>query len=139
MKWLLDPLGLKLGQGVFPGWQYRLDRALLLHSGSLLDDMADTEVSLSMFIEWDDMAKMTSLANGYLGGLKRGTGVKTWLSFMKILAEFILILSGQDSNDFPEDVDKAKQVFQKPANSAFFTQNGSMTLITLLRGPEIII
>ena len=45
MKWLLNPLGLKLGQGIFPSWQYRLDRALLLHSGGLLDDMADTEVS----------------------------------------------------------------------------------------------
>ena len=49
------------------------------------------------------------------------------MSFLKVLVEIILVLSGQDPDDLPEDIVVAKKVFKKPAAKEARKEKGDST------------
>ena len=100
LNWLLKPLNLKKGEGLFPGWDYQVNKANLVFSGGMLANLSSESVSLSMFIDWPDMANMSSLSSGNAKGLKKGSGVNNWSAFCKLLVEMIFLMIEEDPADW---------------------------------------
>ena len=71
LKWLLKPLNLKRGEGQFPGWDFLINKASLFYTGSLLANLPSESFSLSMLIEWLDMADMASVSSGNVKTMSR--------------------------------------------------------------------
>ena len=115
LNWLLEPLSLKKGKGLFPGWDYQVDRAAFVYSGQILANLSSQSVSLSMLIDWADMADMSSLSSGNGKALKKDTGVKNWSAFCKVLVEMIFIMIEEDPADWyqAERVGPSKKVAKK--------------------------
>ena len=80
LDWLLQPLGLKRGEGDFGGWNFEVDKASLVFSGRELTNFPSQRFSLSMLIEWSEMRNMVSLSSGNAKALKTDSGVKKWVS-----------------------------------------------------------
>ena len=109
LKWLLDPLKIKRGEGEFPGWDFKVDKAALTYTGGLLSNLPGHYVSMSMLIEWSEMANMSSLSSGNAKALKKNTGIKQWVPFVKILSEMIFVWLEEDPADwFKQSEDKKK-------------------------------
>ena len=70
LKWLLKPLNLKRGEGQFPGWDFLINKASF-YTGSLLANLPSESFSLSMLIEWLDMADMANVSRGNVKTMSR--------------------------------------------------------------------
>ena len=85
-RWLRQ--GLSLGEGKLLAWHYPLERDLMVLTDRLMPGVTSSTFSLSSLITWESMGK---LSNGFTSGntslLEPGTGISSWLNFMKIFLE----------------------------------------------------
>ena len=89
----------KYGVGKFDMWCYPIEKAFMIHTSSLLKDLPDT-FTLQDLINWFDM-KGYNISNGPPSSfLKSASGVKTWLSFVKILLEYLFVVKGIDPDEW---------------------------------------
>ena len=58
LSWLLDPLKLKRGEGHFLGWEYEVDKSSYVFSAAEVAKLPSDTVTLSKFINWQDMKNM---------------------------------------------------------------------------------
>ena len=113
LSWLLEPLKLKRGEGVFSGWNYEVDKARLIYSGAEVAKLPSQTVSLSMLIDWVDMRHMTSLSRGNAKALKEGTGVTKWVPFCKVVCEIIFLMIEEEPSDWYQTEKEKKSVATK--------------------------
>ena len=77
-----------LGEGKLLGWSYPVERDLMVLTDRIMPGVTSTTFSLSTLIAWESMGK---LSNGFSSGstslLEPGTGITSWLNFMKIFLE----------------------------------------------------
>lgn len=118
LNWLLEPLKLKRGEGVFSGWDYEVDKASLVYSGGELVNLPSQSVSLSMLIDWSEMRNMSSLSSGNAKALKKSSGVSKWVSFCKVMSEIIFHMVEEDPADWhhPEKLVKVAPAKKKDQN-----------------------
>ena len=89
----------KYGSGKFDMWQYPIDKAYMVQTSTLLGSLPDT-FRLKDIIEWTDL-KGFNISNGPPSScLKVSSGVKTWLSAVKIFLEFCLVVKGIDPDQW---------------------------------------
>lgn len=89
----------KYGSGKFDMWQYPIEKAYMVHTSTLLGSLPDT-FRLKDIIDWSDM-KGFNISNGPPSTcLKASSGVKTWLSAVKIFLEFSLVVKGIDPDQW---------------------------------------
>ena len=85
-RWLRQDLG--LGEGNLLGWSFPVERDMFVLTDRLMPGITSTTFSLSSLIAWQSMGKVT---NGFSSGntrlLEAGTGITSWLNFMKIFLE----------------------------------------------------
>ena len=85
-RWLRQDLG--LGEGRLLGWNFPIGRDLMLLTDRLMPGVTSSTFSLSSLITWLSMGK---LSNGFTSGntslLQPGTGITSWMNFMKIFLE----------------------------------------------------
>ena len=96
LSWLLDPLKLKRGEGHFLGWEYEVDKSSYVFSAAEVAKMPSDTVTLSKFINWQDMKNMSSLSSGNVKALKSETGLTKWFGFCKVLVETIFLAMNLD-------------------------------------------
>ena len=119
LKWLLSPLGLKKGEGLFAGWDYLLDKNSFFYTAGLLESLGSQSFSLSMLIDWMDMANMASLSSGNVKALKKGSGVKTWVAFIKVLVETIFLMIEEDPADWYKNTKAVTKVVKTAKKNPF--------------------
>ena len=89
----------KYGIGKFDMWVYPIDKAYMVHTAPLLNGLPDT-FRMDDIIDWSDL-KGFNISNGPPANCLKGTsGVKTWLSAVKILLEFCLVVKGVDPDQW---------------------------------------
>ena len=85
-KWLRQDV--KLGEGRLLAWSYPVDRDLMVATDRLMAGVNTVSFSLSSLVNWNNIG---NLKNGFKSGnrglLVPGTGVSSWLDFMKIFIE----------------------------------------------------
>ena len=89
MDWLLNKQGLKkAGQEGFLGWAVPMDRQLFTINDAALSEFSNPTFSLEQIVAW---ASMLTLKNGFQAGARNillpHSGVKSWLSFLRIFVE----------------------------------------------------
>ena len=87
LQWFTKPYGLRMGQGQFPGWVVKVDRARFSLTDPYLYGVEESEFSLSDIIEWNDLNGVPSFANGNAAAIKKNSGVCSHLGFIKIFVE----------------------------------------------------
>ena len=97
MRWFLKPLKLEYGRGVFPGWDASVKKEEMVFSErlGLLKRMKSNRISPSMFIPWQKLEGVSSLANGNSNNLIPGCGITGWLPFLKLLIEWAALMVRQ--------------------------------------------
>ena len=89
----------KYGTGKFDMWLYPINKAYMVNTASLLNSLPET-FRMQDIIEWSDL-KGFNISNGPPSScLKVASGVKTWLSAVKILLEFCLVVKGIDPDQW---------------------------------------
>ena len=85
-RWLRQDLA--LGEGKLLGWSYPVERDLMVMTDRMMPGVTSSTFSLSSLISWESMGR---LSNGFSSGntnlLEPGTGITSWLNFMKIFVE----------------------------------------------------
>ena len=85
-KWLRQDV--KLGEGRPLAWSYPVDRDLMVVTDRLMAGVNTVSFSLSSLVTWDNIGKLKNgFKSGNRGLLVPGTGVSSWLDFMKIFIE----------------------------------------------------
>ena len=85
-RWLRQDLG--LGEGKLLAWSYPIERDMMVVTDSLMPGVTSSTFSLSSLITWASMGKLTNgFTSGNTGLLEPGTGISSWLNFMKIFLE----------------------------------------------------
>ena len=85
----------KYGIGKFDMWQYPIEKAFMVQTAPLLHSLP-AKFRMKDIIEWSDLRGF-NISNGPPAScLKVSSGVKTWLSAVKILLEFCLVVKGVD-------------------------------------------
>ena len=101
-KWLRQDLS--LGDGKLLGWSYPVERDLFVLTDRLMPGITSTTFSLSSLIAW---LSMTQLTNGFSSGntrlLEAGTGITSWLNFLKIFLEVKIITSNSHLGGYGRD------------------------------------
>ena len=97
MRWFMKPLKLEYGKGVFPGWDASVKKEEMVFSQrlGLLKMVKLDHISPSMFIPWQSLNGVSSLANGNANNLKHGCGITGWLPFLKLLIEWAVLVVRQ--------------------------------------------
>ena len=97
MRWFMKPLKLEYGKGLFPGWDASVKKEEMVFSQrlGLLKMVKLDHISPSMFIPWQSLNGMSSLANGNANNLKPGCGITGWLPFLKLVVEWAVLVVRQ--------------------------------------------
>ena len=87
-NWLLSVSNVKPGEGEFLGWHYPLDRDLFVATDSIMSGVSTSTFTMSDLVKWEELSK---IKNGFGSGspslLERGTGISSWLGFLKVFIE----------------------------------------------------
>ena len=111
INWLMDSNNMRLGEGHFAGWLHRVDPALFINTADLMPGLKNKdEISLSDIINFKDMKNIKGIGNGNLQAIKKESGVKTWLGFLKIVLEWREVILG---NTIEKEIPKKKSIRQK--------------------------
>ena len=89
-NWLLSVTKVKPGEGDFLGWHYPLDRALFVATDSIMPGVSTSTFTMSDLVKWDELSKIkkkNGFGSGSLSLLERGTGIPSWLGFLKVFLE----------------------------------------------------
>ena len=115
INWLMDSNNMRLGEGHFAGWLHRVDPALFINTADLMPGLKNKdEISLSDIINFKDMKNIKGIGNGNLQAIKKESGVKTWLGFLKIVLEWREVILG---NTIEKEIPKKKSIKTEKANS----------------------
>ena len=85
-KWLRQDV--KLGEGRLLAWSFPVDRDLMVATDKMMSGVNTVSFSLSSLVTWANIGKLKNgFKSGNRGLLVPGTGVSSWLDFMKIFIE----------------------------------------------------
>ena len=93
-NWLLSVVDVKPGESDFLGWHFPLDRVLFVATDNIMPGVSNSTFTMSDLVKWEELSK---IKNGFGSGstslLERGTGISSWLGFLKV---FIEVYSSRD-------------------------------------------
>ena len=95
-----------------------MDKDSFFYASGLLANMGTQSFSMSMIIDWVEMANMASLSSGNVKALKESSGLKNWVAFIKVLVEAIFLMIGEDMADWYHDTKNVKKVVPTKTTSA---------------------
>ena len=95
-----------MGQGQFPGWVFKVDRARFSLTDPYLSGIEESEFSLSDIIDWKDLNGVPSFANGNAAAIKKNSGVCSHLGFIKIFVEWGFVAINKNPDDFLSEAAK---------------------------------
>ena len=100
-NWLLSVSNVKPGEGSFLGWSFPVDRDLFVETDNLMPGLNSSRFTLSKLVNWKILAQ---IKNGFGSGstalLEPGTGISSWLAFLKIFIEVNVLHSCATSNHY---------------------------------------
>ena len=120
--WLLSVSNVKPGQKQFLGWHFPLDRDLFVATDNMMPGVTKSTFTMSDLVKWEELSK---IKNGFGSGstalLEAGTGISSWLGFLKVFIEVYVKPSCASSHsNFIKNIFHIFHIIQKLKGYALF-------------------